>query len=217
MFVVVVVVLSFDSALHLLITPALAYISHFYYQPPKTRGCVQFHYSSRRLQVRSACFRSALLIGWAHVSDINQLTFDWKAGCWDSSVCRKSLNCLQAGEPHLKFSFVTRARASARGRRVPRLRRRDRGRGGPGAAPGPRGAPEAGQRPPSSLPAVTLLNVSVRGGRGSTRRRNGTVGLAARLGSRRTSPPKGRSDWQGEKVNRVESPSPLANWRGFGL
>lgn len=87
----------------------------------------------------------------------------------------------------------------------------------PGAATVRRGAPEDEQLLPSSLPAVTLLNVSVRGCRGSTRQRNGTVGLAARLSSRRTSPPKGLSDWQGEKVNRVESPSPLANWRGFGL
>lgn len=69
----------------------------------------------------------------------------------------------------------------------------------------------------AGLRAVSLLNVSVRGWRGSTRRRNGTVGLAARRSSRRTSPPKGPSDWQGEKVNRVESPSPLANWRGPGL
>lgn len=87
----------------------------------------------------------------------------------------------------------------------------------PARLPDREALPRLGSGPLSSLPAVTLLNVSVRGGRGSTRRRNGTVGLAARPGSRRTSPPKGRSDWQGEKVNRVESPSPLANWRGFGL
>lgn len=164
----------------------------------------------------SACFRNALLIGWANVSDINQLTFDWKAGCWDSSVCRKSLNCLQAGKPNLKFSFVTRTNASDWGRCVPTAPRAGTRARRPGAATGPRGAPEDEPRLPSSLPAVTLLNVSVRGCRGSTRQRNGTAGLAARLSSRRTSPPKGRSDWQGEKVNRVESPSPLANWRGFG-
>lgn len=87
----------------------------------------------------------------------------------------------------------------------------------PGPSTRPKGSPGDEWLLFSSLWAVTLLNVSVRGCRDSTRHRNGTVGLAARPSSRRTSPPKGRSDWQGEKVNRVESPSPLANWRGFGL
>lgn len=56
----------------------------------------------------SACFRNALLIGRGNASDINQLTFDWKAGCWDCSVCRKSLNYLKAGNPKLKFCLAPR-------------------------------------------------------------------------------------------------------------
>lgn len=89
--------------------------------------------------------------------------------------------------------------------------------GGLGRLPDLEGTPEDECQLLASPRAVTLLNVSVRGCRGSTRHRNRTVGLAARLGSRRTSPPKGPPDWQGEKVNRVESPSPLANCRGFRL
>lgn len=49
--------------LHLFVTPALPYIFHFYNEQLKIQGCVQFHYSSPHLQVLSAGFRNALLIG----------------------------------------------------------------------------------------------------------------------------------------------------------
>lgn len=105
--------INYRLTMHLFITPALpVHFSNLLPTIQNTQGCVQFHYSSKHLQVLSASFRNVLLIGWANVSDINQLTFDWKAGCWDCSVCRKSLNCLRAGKPNLKFSFIKRTSAT---------------------------------------------------------------------------------------------------------
>lgn len=59
----VVFCFNYRLALHLFITPALPYVSQFYYQQHKIQGCVQFHYCSPHLQVLSACIWNALLIG----------------------------------------------------------------------------------------------------------------------------------------------------------
>lgn len=79
-----------------------------------------------------ACFRNTLLIGCANASDINQLTFDWKAGCWDCSVCRKSLNCLRDGNPKLKLCCVPRGGCNRLKEMRPKLRQLARGPGGVG-------------------------------------------------------------------------------------